>query len=134
MAKASVLLCPGLVFSLRFCSSYLLLAAGCRCFFFSLGYEIIVLLKPVHYVVNLVRQISALSLNSDNSLACFVVIKNQGPVKVTCNGFFNKLKQILVGTSCQAMQDLSPCQLFVELNYYKLVVINVPLVYNMLPL
>lgn len=33
-----------------------------------------VLLKPLQYVVNLVRKISTFTFNSDNSLACFVLI------------------------------------------------------------
>lgn len=93
-----------LSFSLRFCSPYLLLAAGCKCFvgsgrvlfvcfcFLTLAYEIMFLLNPVQYVVNLVRKISALTFNSDNSLACFVLIQNQIPGKAMCSGFFNKLK------------------------------------------
>lgn len=40
--------------------------------FLALAYGITVLLKPVQYVINFVRKISALTFNSDNSIACFV--------------------------------------------------------------
>lgn len=107
MVKASLLLCPRHVFSVRFCSPYLLLAVSRKHGdFLALAYEIMILLNPPHYVVNLVRKTSALTFISDNNLDCFVnssQIEFQGRIYCSNFSFFYNQKLSLVRPSCQTI-------------------------------
>lgn len=62
--------------------------------FLALAYKIMVLLNPLHYVVNLVRKTSALTFISDNNIDYFVLILPKSNSKEGCivMGFFYKLE------------------------------------------